>query len=208
MTAFFSAVFGAFLSPAGLFALAALDSSMVFFLPAAVDMAVVILAARYHDMFWAFPPIATAGSVVGSYITFRIGSKIGENSLECWIPERRLKSIQGKIKDKGAIALGLTALIPPPFPLTPFVLACGAFKVRRATFFTALAVARFLRFSVMALLALIYGRRIIALLDSPIFKAIITCFIIIAVAGTVYSGYRLVRSTRTSRLKGAHRGAA
>jgi membrane protein YqaA with SNARE-associated domain len=197
-----------FLSPFGLISLAALDSSMLFFLPAAVDMAVIILVARSPEYFWAFPVLATAGSLVGACVTFYIGCKVGENSLDCWIPEPKLKSIQKKVKDKGAIALAIPGLLPPPFPLTPFILACGALKVRRRTFFLTLAGARLLRFSVAAILALLYGRSIIGVLESDIFKLIITGFVLIAVVGSAYSAYRVIRSTRKHRGKSGSKKAA
>jgi membrane protein YqaA with SNARE-associated domain len=54
---------------------------MLFFLPAATDLAVIILTARHRDLFWAFPVLATAGSLLGAYVTFWLGRKIGENSL-------------------------------------------------------------------------------------------------------------------------------
>jgi membrane protein YqaA with SNARE-associated domain len=199
MSRFFSLIFALFLSPFGLVALAALDSSMVFFMPAAVDMAVIILTARYREFFWAFPILATAGSLAGAYATFQIGCKIGENSLGSWVPERRLRSVQKKIKDKGAIALALPGLVPPPFPLTPFILACGALKVSRMKFFLTLGAARIFRFEVVAVLAFVYGKRIAAVIDSNIFKTIIAAFIAIALAGTAYSAYRVVRTTRSHR---------
>jgi membrane protein YqaA with SNARE-associated domain len=199
MQAFFSALFSAFLSPAGLFALAALDSSMFFFLPLAVDVAVVILVARHSEFFWAFPILATAGSMMGAYVTFKIGEKIGEKSLDVWIPARRLKSIRSKIEDKGTVALALPAAMPPPFPLTPFVLACGAFKVKATTYFASLAIARLLRYSITALLALLYGRQIIGILDSKAFKVLVGTLAVLAVAGSALTIVRVVRSTKSAR---------
>jgi len=66
MSKFFASIFGLFLSPLGLVVLAALDSSMVFFLPAAVEAAVVILTARYRELVWLFPILAAGGSMAGS----------------------------------------------------------------------------------------------------------------------------------------------
>ena len=199
MQGFFSSIFTSFLSPIGLLALSSLDSSMLFFLPAATDMAVIILAARSREFFWAFPILATVGSLIGAYFTFWLGGKIGENSLACWVSERRLKSVQQKIKTKGAIALAIPGLLPPPFPLTPFILVCGALKVSKWRFFLTLAVARLLRFGLGSVLALIYGRRIIVLLESDIFQIVIAGFIVIALLGTAYSAYRLIQTTRKYR---------
>src|SRR5262249_40849052 len=143
-----------------------------------------------------------------AYVTFQIGCKIGENSLDRWIPERRLKSIEKKFKDQGAIALALPALMPPPFPLTPFVLACGALKVRRTKFFLTLGAARLLRFTVVATLALLYGRRIITIINSGPFKVVMAVFILTAILGTGYSAYKLIRATKTHATKVSQRGAS
>jgi membrane protein YqaA with SNARE-associated domain len=207
MSTFFQSIFEAFLSPLGLLALATLDSSMLFFLPVAVDAAVIILSARYSELFWVFPLLATTGSLVGASITFWIGRKIGENSLEIWVPKARLQRIRSKLKDKGAIALAVPALMPPPFPLTPFVLACGAFNVSKLRFFPMLGFMRFLRFGTVSVLGLLYGRRIVRVLESDVFKGIVTFFILIALAGTAYTTYRLVVTTRSYRRRGRASGA-
>jgi membrane protein YqaA with SNARE-associated domain len=197
MSSFFQSFFHLFLNPVGLVVLAALDSSMFFFLPVAVDGAVVILAARHAATFWVYPPLATAGSVIGSAVTFWMGRKIGEKSIEHWVSSNALRKVRNKIKDKGAIALALPAILPPPFPLTPFVLACGALKVRRKTFFAALGVLRLLRYGVVALLGWIYGRRVLAILDSELFKIAIAVFVILALAGTAVTVVKIMqRATR------------
>jgi membrane protein YqaA with SNARE-associated domain len=193
---FFSGLFAAFLSPWGVVVLAALDSSMIFFLPGAVDIAVILLAARQRGLFFLFPLLAAAGSVIGSFITFLIGARIGEHSLERWVSPRKLKAIEKRVRDKGAFALALPGLMPPPFPLTPFVLVCGALKVRRTTFFLTLASARLLRYGVAALLALAYGERITGWLDSPAFKTVVTVLFLLAIAGTALSLFRLTRKIR------------
>jgi len=200
MHGFFGSVFSWFLSPVGLIALSALDSSMLFFLPAATDMGVIILTARHPHLVWAFPILATSGSLVGAYVTFWLGRKIGENSLACWVSERRLKLVQQKVKTKGAIALALPGLMPPPFPLTPFILVCGALKVNKVKFFLTLGSARLVRFGLAAVLARIYGRRIIRLLESDQFQAIVAGSIVIAFLGTAYSIYRLIQTTRKHRV--------
>src|SRR4051794_10170642 len=118
MSSFFQSFFHLFLNPVGLVALAALDSSVFFFLPIAVDAAVVILAARHADTFWLYPPLATAGSVMGSLVTFWMGRKIGEKSIEHWVSPNALTKVRNKMKDRGAVALAIPAILPPPFPLT------------------------------------------------------------------------------------------
>jgi len=199
MTAFFTSVFTFFLTWWGAFLLGALDSSMLFFLPFGIDTVVIYLAARNGDWFWIYPVLATAGSTLGAAVTYWIGHKAGEHGLEHLVPERRLKRMQGKVKDSGAIALAVPALLPPPFPLTPFILTCGALAVDRTRFFLTFVSMRLLRFGVESLLAHRYGRGILRVLQSETFQAVILGFIVIAVAGTVVSAILLWRSTHMRR---------
>jgi membrane protein YqaA with SNARE-associated domain len=186
-------------SPAGVVVLAALDSTLFFSLPFGIDAAVIILAARMRELWWLVPLLATAGSVAGATLTFWMGVKIGEQGLERWVPRKRLIAVRARVREKGAIALAVLDLIPPPFPFTPFVLAAGALDVTPRTFFVTLTVCRVLRFGLEAALALVYGNRIMSLLESDLFHDIVTFFIAIAIALTVLSLVQVVRATRVKK---------
>ncbi|HXI29758.1 MAG TPA: VTT domain-containing protein [Vicinamibacterales bacterium] len=189
-----------FASPVGVIVLAALDSTLFFSLPFGIDAVVIILAARLREHWWIVPLLASLGSVAGAALTFWMGVKIGEKGLDRWVPdERRLDRIRRRVREKGAIALAVLDLIPPPFPFTVFVLAAGALEVDPRTFFGTLTVCRLLRFGVEAALALRYGRSILAWLDSEIFHDIVAFFIVLAVALTTFSIVKLVRSTRPAK---------
>lgn len=191
-------LFGLFASPAGVFVLGALDSTLFFSLPFGIDAAVVIVAARLKGMAWIVPLLATAGSVTGAAITFWMGVKIGEKGLQRHIGERRLARIQSRISRHGAIALATLDLIPPPFPFTPFVLAAGALEVDARMFFATLALCRLFRFGLEAGLAVVYGRSILVWLESDVFRVIVAVSIALAFALTALSVLKLVRSSRTS----------
>src|SRR4030088_1475045 len=122
-------------TPAGVVILAALDSTLFFSLPFGIDAAVIILAARLRALAWVVPLLATGGSLAGAWLTFWMGAKIGEKGLERYVGPRRLNPTRAKIHSRGAIALAVLDLIPPPFPFTPFVLAAGALEVSTVTFF-------------------------------------------------------------------------
>jgi len=185
-----------FASPLGVVVLAALDSTLFLSLPFGIDAAVIILAARLRDCWWVVPLLACVGSVAGAALTFWMGVKIGEQGLDRWVDERRLDRIRRRIREKGAIALAVLDLIPPPFPFTPFVLAAGALEVDARTFFGTLVVCRLFRFGVEAALALRYGRSIITWLDSDTFHHIVVFFVVVAAVLTTLSLVKLVRSTR------------
>src|SRR5688572_19272231 len=134
-----SALFAFFVTPWGLLLLSVLDSSVLFFAHLANDAVVVTLAARNPDRFWLYPLIATAGSVIGVASTFWVGHTVGEPGLERFIHPRRLAKVKQRVKNTGALALAAFALVPPPFPLTPLVLACGALDVDHRKFFITVA---------------------------------------------------------------------
>ncbi|HJZ71864.1 MAG TPA: VTT domain-containing protein [Vicinamibacterales bacterium] len=193
-----------FASPLGVVVLAALDSTLFFSLPFGIDAAVVILAARLRTYWWLVPLLATAGSVAGAALTFWMGVKIGEKGLDRWVPdERRLDRIRHRIREKGAIALAVLDLLPPPFPFTPFVLAAGALDVDARTFFGTLTVCRIFRFGLEAALAIRYGRRILGWLGSTFFHDVVAILFLLAVVLTTVSLVKLVRSSGPTKRRRA-----
>jgi membrane protein YqaA with SNARE-associated domain len=196
MRAFTQFILALFASPFGVVILAALDSTLFFSMPFGIDAVVVLLAARLHDRWWIVPILATIGSALGAALTFWMGEKIGEKGLDRWVAAKRLEQVRARVRNSGAIALAVLDLIPPPFPFTPFVLAAGALEVKRKTFFITLVVVRLFRFGLEAALALVYGSRILAWMDSDVFHDAVLFFIVAAIVLTTVSMVQLIRSTR------------
>jgi membrane protein YqaA with SNARE-associated domain len=200
---FFRSLFGFFLTWWGAFLMAALDTSMLFFLPFGIDALVIFLSARDEDLFWLYPLLATAGSLTGAAVTFWVGRKAGELGIERLVSARRLERLKCKISDAGAIALAVPALLPPPFPLTPFILTCGALDMNRSRFFLTFGIVRMLRFGAEAVLARMYGRGVLAMLRSEVFQTIVAVFIVVAIIGTIASAVVLWRSSHPKQLRAA-----
>jgi len=199
----FHAAFGFFLTWWGAYLLAALDASMVFFLPFGIDALVIYLSARHGMFFWIYPLLATAGSVTGAAMTYWIGKKAGELGLERFVSNHRFERFRGRVQKQGAVAMAFAALLPPPFPLTPFVLTCGALEVDRVIFFSTFALMRLIRFGGEAMLARVYGRGVLRVLESEQFHMVVVGFIFMAVLGTIVSAIVLWRNTRQPRLRPA-----
>ena len=199
MRALFHSLLGYFLTPFGLVLMAALDSSMVFFLPLGIDFAVIILSARKPELFWMYAALATVGSVGGAGVTYWIGRKVGEMGLSRLIKPSRLKRVQQRVSHSAAISVASLAIIPPPFPFTAFVLTSGAFRVNAWSFFITLAGVRALRFLVESSLAARYGRGILSWMQSPTFTIAVGVLIGLAVIGTLVSAVAVYRGTRTAR---------
>jgi len=190
---------GLFASPLGVFALAALDSTLFFSLPFGVDAVVIILAARMGERAWTVPLCAAAGSVAGAAFTFWMGAKIGEKGLERYVPAKRLERIRQRMANTGSVTLAALSLIPPPFPFTPFVLAAGALEVRTVAFFATFIACRLLRFGIESALAVRFGRGILRWLESDTFQNVVTGCIVLAVVLTTVTIVRAIRSTSPHR---------
>src|SRR3954462_14754882 len=114
MRALFYSLLGYFLTPVGVLLMAALDSSMVFFLPLGIDFVVIIMAARKPELFWLYAILATLGSVAGAAATFWAGRKVGEHGLTRYVDERRLQRISKRVSGGASASVAALAIIPPP----------------------------------------------------------------------------------------------
>lgn len=196
---FFAPLFRLFLSPVGLPVLAALDSTVLVFFPFGLDLVLALMSAREPSRAWLYPLLATAGSVGGAGLTFWLGRKIGEHGVERFADARRLDRVKRRIGKKAAVSTGILALLPPPFPFTVFILASGAFDVSFRHFIVTFAGARLLRGGVVSALGVLYGQQIVRWMESDAFELMTGGFVAVALAGTAYSAWRVLRSTRHPR---------
>lgn len=203
MRALFFSVLGYFLTPLGIVVMGFLDASMVFFMPLGIDFVAILMTARHPDLFWLYAILATIGSVSGAVATFWIGRKAGEHGLKRLVGERRLKKVTAHVTRTAAASVATLAIIPPPFPFTPFVLVGGALGVNTWAFFGTLAAVRALRFTVETTLAHFYGSQILNWMKTPSFKIVVGIFIGLAAVGTIVSAIALVRSSRRSSTRGS-----
>lgn len=180
----------------GVLFLGILDSTLVFFLPLGIDAVVILMAARNPELAWIYPVLATIGSVIGSALTYWAGHKVGEHGLSRFVAAGRLQLVRSRLKRHGAFAVAALALIPPPFPFTPFVLVSGALHFSPLRLFPMLALARLLRFGLEAALAVKYGDALVLWMQSDTFKVAVGVFIAIATIGTMVSAFVVVRRAR------------
>ena len=188
-----------FLTWWGAIILGALDSSLFVFLPFGTDVVVVYLCARNPSLFWLYPLLVTAGSIAGAAGTYHIRTKIGDAGLSRFVAKRRLERLRTRVKDVGAFAMGLSAILPPPFPLTAFVLTSGALKVGMTRFLLVFAAARLIRFGVEGALARRYGASVLRLLQSEVAQQIVIGLVIVSVLGTIIAIVQAWRGTRSAR---------
>jgi membrane protein YqaA with SNARE-associated domain len=148
----------------GLIPLGLLDNSLVP-VPGSMDVATVLLAARDKRLWFYYAAMATAGSVIGGYLTYRIARKGGQEALRKRFSKQRVQQILRTFERWGFAAIVVPAILPPPLPTIPFLIAAGALQYSRTKFLTALSVGRLARYTILAFLGATYGHEIIGLLS-------------------------------------------
>lgn len=141
-----------------LFGLGMLDGSFVP-LPGSLDALLIYYVSRHHAPWLYFVLMATAGSVAGGFVTYRVSRRGGEEALKKKLGKRADKIVRG-FSRWGFWSVLLGAMAPPPVPTTAFIAAAGALQYSLRRFLLALIVGRSLRFVLIALITLRYGKGI------------------------------------------------
>jgi membrane protein YqaA with SNARE-associated domain len=145
----------------GLFGVSLVDSSIIPLpVPGSTDLLLILLVVHRADPVLA-AVAAIAGSILGGYLTWGTGAKGGEAALHRYMPKRFARRLTGWVESKGTLAVTASALLPPPFPLMPLLLAAGALGVSRRTFLISFSLARTVRYALVAWLASIYGHTLV-----------------------------------------------
>lgn len=145
----------------GLFAVAILDSSPIPLpLPGSTDLLLLLLVAHHGNPF-LLAGCAIAGSAIGGFATWSAGRKGGEALLQRSVPARLRGRIERWTNEHSILSVLIPTLLPPPIPLTPFLLAAGALGVSRRRFLVAFNSARTIRYGLIAWAGVGYGRRVV-----------------------------------------------
>jgi membrane protein YqaA with SNARE-associated domain len=146
----------------GLILLGVIDNSPVP-LPGSMDVATILLAAHNRHLWVYYAMMATAGSVLGGYLTYRMARKGGKETLEKRFSKRKTIRVYAIFERWGLVAVAIPAILPPPFPIVPMLLAAGAMQYPTRKFLAALALGRGIRYTILAYLGARYGRHIVRL---------------------------------------------
>src|SRR5271170_6530946 len=147
----------------GVFLVSIVDSSFVPLpLPGITDIMIIVLAAQ-HQSWFLLILLATTGSALGGWFSYQVGQSGGMAFIEKRIPARIFKRVCDWMENHAILSVALPAILPPPMPLSPFVLAAGALKMSKKKFLIAFTASRFLRHLIAAWLGMHYGRHIIRL---------------------------------------------
>ena len=165
----------------GLILLGLADNSVVP-LPGRMDVLTIILAGNHREFWWYYSLMATIGAVIGGYLTYRLGRTGGKEMLEQKLAKRRVDKVYRTFERWGFWAVAVPALLPPPVPIVPFLLAAGALRYPRKHFVFALALGRAIRFTLIGFIASHFGTQIFRFF-SRYYKPALYSLIALAVLG-------------------------
>ena len=189
----------------GVFLVSIVDSSFVPLpVPGVTDIMIIIMSAQHQNVI-LLVLLATVGSAIGGYFSHLVGQRGGMAFLEKRVPPRIFKRVRHWMESHAILSVALPAILPPPMPLSPFVLAAGALKMSRKKFMIAFSVSRCLRHTVAAWLGVHYGRHILRIWNGLSAKYATPVLIVIWVGIAVSCAFAFRQLYKTSRTVGVRR---
>jgi len=168
----------------GFIPLGLLDNSVIP-LPGSMDVLTIFLSARKEQLWFYYASMATAGSVIGGFVTYRLARKGGKETLARRFPPKKLEKIYKIFGRWGLGAVAIPALLPPPVPMLPFLFAAGTMQYPVRKFLFALTLGRLVRYTLLAFLAARYGRQILAFISQHAHPALFIVVGLIATAAAI-----------------------
>src|SRR6202034_1489561 len=175
----------------GLVLLGIADNSVIP-LTGSMDVLTIWLAARHHEPWPYYALMATVGAVLGGYITYSLARKGGKEAMELRLSKRRAAKVYKRFEKWGFGGIAIPAILPPPFPFVPFLIAAGALQYSRKKFLGALVLGRAVRYSIAAYLGFLYGNHIVRFF-SRYYKLTLAILISLAVVGGILSLIQYLR---------------
>jgi membrane protein YqaA with SNARE-associated domain len=183
----------------GVLLVSIVDSSFIPLpIPGITDIMIVVLAAQHANLI-LLVTAATAGSFLGGYFSYKVGQSGGMAFLERHVPARIFKIVCNWMETHAILSVALPAMLPPPMPLSPFVLAAGALHMSQRKFLTTFTVSRLLRHAVAAWLGIYYGRSVLHLWNMFTHKWGVPILIVIWSIILISVGIAFWRLYKTSR---------
>jgi membrane protein YqaA with SNARE-associated domain len=186
----------------GVFLVSIVDSSFVPLpLPGITDIMIIVLAAQ-HQSWILLILLATAGSALGGFFSYQVGHSGGMAFLEKHIPARIFRQVCEWMENHAILSVAIPAMLPPPMPLSPFVLAAGALRMSRKKFLTTFTISRAVRHSIAAWLGTYYGHHILRLWNSLSAKYAEPALIVIWTLIVLSCAFAFWKLYKTSRAVG------
>lgn len=167
----------------GLILLGILDNSIVP-LTGSMDVLTIWLAASHRDWWAYYALMATIGGVLGGYITYEIARKGGKETIERKLDKKKAEKVLKRFRRWSFWSVAVGAILPPPFPLVPVLVAAGGSQYSKKKFVAALSLGRAVRYSIVAFFGRLYGKQIVGFF-AHYYKLAVMVLVGIAVVGGI-----------------------
>jgi membrane protein YqaA with SNARE-associated domain len=159
----------------------------------------LILYAAAHSNVFLLVAIATLGSAIGGLFSHAVGQAGGMAFLEKHVSKGILSRVTEWMEKHAILSVSLPALLPPPMPLSPFVLAAGAVQMSRKKFMLAFTISRFFRHCIAVWIGVRYGHAFLSLWSHFSDKWAVTILIIIWTTILLSLAFAIWKLVRTSQ---------
>ena len=195
-----SALILALLKPLGIWGVMGFAAVDAAFLGLPLDAIVAGYSYGTPRLLLLYALMAAAGSALGSIVIYVIGYKGGEVFLVKRIGRSRFDKIRASFERHEFWAVMLPSMLPPPTPFKLFVLSAGVAEMSFSRFLAAIFLGRFLRFSVVSIIVIRYGPRILVFVGSAFHHHLRYVIAIIAAAALI--GWWIVRLRKRRSRRG------
>jgi membrane protein YqaA with SNARE-associated domain len=188
----------------GLVLLGIVDNSFVP-VPGSQDIFTILLASSHRSWWPYYAFMSTVGAMLGGYLTYRLAEKGGEETLEKKIGKQRAQKVYKKFEKRGFTSIFVGAILPPPFPIVPVLMAPGVLHYPSRKFLGALGLGRGVRYFAVAYLGHVYGDSIIgffARYEQPVIYSLIALAALAGIGALLYFKYYRPRRRHEEKQEG------
>jgi membrane protein YqaA with SNARE-associated domain len=190
--------------------LVGLADNSIIPMPGSMDVFTIWLAATNRELWLFYAAVATAAALLGGYLTYSLARAGGKEALGSRLSEKSAQKFLRWFEHWGFGAVAIPALLPPPFPMVPFLVAAGALQYPKKKFLGALGLGRGIRFLILAGLGAIYGNWITNFF-AQYYKPALLILIALSVIASILAAQQYLRyrsSKRRSQPAALHQKAA
>ncbi len=162
----------------GLFVVSFIES---FISPILPDLLLIPMGLALPEKAIYYSVIATTASVLGGFVGYFIGNRLGIPVLEKYAPPKHVATIHNWLEKYGGWAIFFAAMAPIPYKFVS--ISAGVFRVNMVAFVLASIFGRGKRFLLEGVLIFYYGPQAIELIKNYSDNFIIGFLVLVAIGG-------------------------
>ena len=145
----------------------------------------LISSSRSGPVWILYVVVAAVGSTVGALIDDMLTRSAGEKGLRKFVSGNRIKKLKERIEEHAGWVVFTATLLPPPFPFTAVIMTAAALQYSRRKLLLLVLCGRLVRFTLAALLAVYFGRKILVYArNSAALEYLVYALIVISIVAT------------------------